>query len=86
MKAWLHLFVLVAGVSYMEVRKVGLIPPKSIQKLKLGFFMCPNPMCVMVHIYLFFSKGREMLWFFSKVPLQTKEHKPPYDVQKFVSF
>lgn len=41
----------------------------------------------MVHIYLFFSKGREMLWFFPKVPLQNKEHKPPYDVQeKFVSF
>lgn len=73
MMAQLHPLVWVARVPYMKVRYVGLIPPRSIQKLKLGFL---HPGCVpQSHVYddaylsLLFKSLRNAL-FLSKQPLQ----------------
>ena len=62
-----------AWVAYMEVRDVGLIPPRSTQKLKLGFLHpgCLSPSHVYDDAYLFllFQRLRNAL-FLSKEPLQ----------------
>lgn len=73
MMAQLHPLVWVARVPYMKVRDVGLIPPRSTQKLKLGFL---HPGCLSqshvyddAYLFLLFKRLRNTL-FLSKEPLQ----------------